>query len=404
MAGLSKDSAASIPQIRNGCLDSAQNSFDPCRFGSLRSYQSQRSLMKLVGHGLLAIHLLVLLLEPPGVMAGEATAPDLLAAVLPEAPEIAMVIPAAPIPAAPIPAAAPESKPAREPEMLSLGSAARLRHVTPRAPWVGTQVWSVPESFRGDVFEGAHFRLTPWAMIERDLDKYKILGAVPAYSQPDTSPLFPVLSPDEPIFIRKLRKLLRAKGLREIRGRAKREWKSQFLDHPGLSYATYENRLFLINTIGRDPVDSDDFNVEYDATVVKQDFFGRRRRDGESDLPLFAWGPFTVSDTGSLKFDLGTAAHATAQDEDLDLGEEAHKPFVASKEYRIDTKFNIDVDPFRSSSSGDLRDAVRRYGVTVEVNWLSEVLGREMVATELEVEADLYGDFKAFFNIVVKSR
>jgi hypothetical protein len=306
--------------------------------------------------------------------------------------------------AAPLATAAPESTQPLESRRLSLGSTARLRSVRSRDPWVGAQIWSVPDSFRCDVFEGALLRLTPWAMIEKDLDKYKVLGAMAGDSQGDAGPLFQVLPPDEPIFVRKLRKLIRAKGLREIRSRAKREWKSQFLEHPSLTYATYEKRLYLIHGIGKDPVHSDDFNVEYNATMVKQDFFGRKRRDGESDLPLFAWGPFTVSDTGSVKFDLGTAAHATEQDEELDLGEEAHKPFVASKEYRIDTAFNIDVDPFRSSRSGDLRDAVRRYGVSVEVSWLSDVLGREMVATEVEVEADLHGDFKAFFNIVLKSR
>mgnify|MGYP007054670258 CR=1 FL=1 len=109
---------------------------------------------------------------------------------------------------------------------------------------------------------------------------------------------------------RKLKRLARAKLYREVRHRLKSEWKSVFLNHPSLTYSDYEKRLFQINNIGKDVEDRDDFSALSNATEVKQSFFGSRRADGESDIPLVAWGPFTVKDTGALKFDLGRAATA----------------------------------------------------------------------------------------------
>jgi hypothetical protein len=44
------------------------------------------------------------------------------------------------------------------------------------------------------------------------------------------------------------------------------------------------------------------------------------------------------------------------------------------------------------------------YGVEVEIEWLSDILGREMVGAEFEVEFDDDGDVAAFFNFVIKSR
>ena len=171
-----------------------------------------------------------------------------------------------------------------------------------------------------------------------------------------------------------------------------------------MSNAFYEDRLLQINNIGKDPDEYDEFNVEYRTNEAKQNVFHRKKLEGEPDVGLFTWGPLTVKDSGALKFDLGTAAHAGELDDKLNVGEIKPKPFISTKDYRVETSFNVDVDPFQGYREGDIVHFFRRFGLTVDVNWLSDVLGREMVTTELELEADTHGEFAVFANIVIKSR
>ncbi len=271
-------------------------------------------------------------------------------------------------------------------------------------PWVGTVEWDVPNGYGADVFEGSDGKFETWTLFAEELDRSSLLRSPPGYAGVEALPLFAVLAPEPSDFERKLKKLVRSKMYREIRTRLKREWRSAYRQHPSMTYAEYEQRLFQINNIGKSMQERDDFSMESTANEVKQTFLGKRRVDGESDIPLLAWGPFALTDTGSLKFDLGTAAHIEAETESLAVGERKKKPLLATKEYRIDTSFNLDVDPFVASARGDARAALRRCGVSFEIDWLSKVLGRELVSTEVELETDLYGDFKGFFNIVIKSR
>jgi hypothetical protein len=277
-------------------------------------------------------------------------------------------------------------------------------------PWIDASRWEVPSTSGYDVFEGTRSTSCPWARLEESLDKSNALFEPPFYSGVEPRPLFYVRTPRETEFARKLRKVARLKLLRELRHRAKREWADQFVEDPSLSFAKYQERLYLINNLGRESTEVDAFNAELAAMELKQGFLGKKRVDGESDIDLISWGPFTVTDTGSMKLNLGRFAHSFDDDEaaplpaQIDVGSAKSKPLIATKDYQINTCFNLDLDPFLAASQGDTFSAVRRYGVAIEVDWLSDVLGREMVSTELEVESDAHGDFKGFFNIVIKSR
>lgn len=273
-------------------------------------------------------------------------------------------------------------------------------------PWVTTMEWRVPEEYGADVFKGQRTEFKPWSVFGEELLAARTAGDPPSHVGLQAPDSFVVFEPQRSDFSRQFRKLIRAKLYREVRHRAKREWKSLYLSHPSMRFADYESQLFQINNLGKNREDRDDFSLRATATETKQDFLGRRRADGEADIPLVSWGPFTVKDTGALRFDVGRAALGAeyGDDDDLEVGTETHVPILATVDYEVETSFNVDFDPLRGSVVADPRSAVRQFGMNVEVRWLSAVLGRELVTTEVDLETDLYGDFKGFFNIVIKSR
>lgn len=294
------------------------------------------------------------------------------------------------------------SKPRVEAELRRLRSSGRAGRGT--LPWVGTVEWEVPQDYEADVFEGVRTTLEPWALFQDQLEESRVASSPPAFARLGALPLFPVYAPRESDFSRKLKRLARLKFYREVRHRLKQDWKRTFLDHPSMTYGEYEKRLFQINNVGKSFQDRDDFAVMSTATEVKQGFLGGRRVDGESDIPLLAWGPVILKDTGSLKFDLGRAASHDLQVEALDVGDDSVVPLVATRDYEVETSLDVDVDPFRTSALSDAREAIRHVGLNVEVSWLSDVLGRQLVTAEIDLQTDLYGDFKGFFNLVLKSR
>jgi hypothetical protein len=311
---------------------------------------------------------------------------------------------------APSPLDRVQRAPARSALLFSPEATTRSRLSARRAspgtlsPWIDAVELGRPEGSPEEIFEVAPVELSPCALFEEELDKRNSLSRAPVYAHADPWPLFYIAPPVESQFARKMGKILQEKMYREFRKHLKRQWKSLYRDHPSMPVAFYEDRLLQINNIGKDPQEYDEFNIEYRTNEAKQNVFHRRKLEGEPDVGLFTWGPLTVTDSGALKFDLGTAAHAGEVDEEIKVGEEKPKPFLSTKDYRIETSFNIDVDPFKGYRQGEVLDVLRRYGVTVGINWLSDVLGREMVTTELELEANMRGEFGVFANIVIKSR
>ncbi len=114
----------------------------------------------------------------------------------------------------------------------------------------------------------------------------------------------------------------------------------------------------------------------------------------------------TVTDTGELRFDMGTAAASDIEEvviESVEVGGKNAKPLFSGREYKLSTSFRMSINDDFSGGENYL-PFLSSYGVDVEVEWLSDILGREMVGAEFEVEFDDDGDVAAFFNFVIKSR
>lgn len=325
--------------------------------------------------------------------ASEVKAPEELALAHTGAmPPRAVGIPASP-PVVPLPVSATQ-----RPAVRAVGS----DEGSGSLPWVHAGGIERPESLGDSSFEATTPEFSPWVLFEDRLDKRHAPSDVPDYLSRDILPLFYVPPPRETELSQKITKLVRKKVYREIRSKVRSEWRDQFRANPSMTYARYEERLVRINHIGRDQSEFDSFDVEYSTIETKQDLFRYKNRDGEADIPLLTLGPLIVTDSGQLRFDVGSATHS--DEVKLDVGGDEKKCLVGGENFRVDTQLDFKVDPLRIAQNGNAMNVVRSYGITVEIDYLTDVLSRDMISAEVECEADFEGDYAVFANIILKGR
>ena len=265
-------------------------------------------------------------------------------------------------------------------------------------PWVEATGWEkAPVLYEDTLFERRPLKLEDWALFRGEIRVDSPPDFVGPFYQPGPFSYFKARGNK---LSRKLKRLARKKIHQEVRRAVKRRWRRQYRDS-NMSYAQYRANMVRIRNIGKDPDEVDELDLDFNTDEVREDLFQQQYRDGERELPLLTWGPFTVTDAGSMYFDLGGVDE---QVESIDIGQpEERKPFLATKDYRIDTRFQFDVKPERVFSN-DLMSFVRSYGITLEIDWLSDVLGRETIGAELQLEVDDHSEVAGFFNFVIKSR
>ncbi len=224
---------------------------------------------------------------------------------------------------------------------------------------------------------------------------------VPPYAQHTVWPLFYIPPRSDTELALKVKKVVRRKIYREIRRRIKRSWKKTFKNDPTMTFARYDATLGKINNIGKSREEQDEFNAEYRENSTRDQVLSRNDRDGEPDIPLITWGPLTITDSGDIDFDVGSVNEEV---EAIDLGEKKPKPLFATRDYKISTSLKLHIDPVDADPRGNYVPFVDAYGFEIEVDWLSDVLEREMITNEFTVEFDKRGDVAAFFNFVIKAR
>ena len=259
-----------------------------------------------------------------------------------------------------------------------------------------------------DPYDTPHFeyKLPPWDLFDGRLTYFE----APAWVDPEAAEpsRFRLSRPYETRLARRLKKLARKKLYQEVRRAVKRQWRSQFRESNHLRYDLYQERMVAISNIGKDPQDIDDLDFGYRTNDIKEDLFEDNYLDGEREIPLLTWGPLTITDSGSMHFNLAAMKGEGEESEPaLEVGAKEkteRAPFLATKDYRIDTSFKVDLDPAKAFSNGNPMAAFDSYGFAIEVDILSDVLARDVISAEIEIEVDDHRDFAGFFNIVVKSR
>ena len=77
---------------------------------------------------------------------------------------------------------------------------------------------------------------------------------------------------------------------------------------------------------------------------------------------------------------------------------------LLSEEYSLDTNLRLRFDLGSLFENGDVPGLVESYGVSISVDWLSKVLGRELLTTEFEAEVDREGDYAFALNFILAGR
>ena len=70
----------------------------------------------------------------------------------------------------------------------------------------------------------------------------------------------------------------------------------------------------------------------------------------------------------------------------------------------MDTYRRLRFDLGQLIEEGDVVGLLDSYGVSVSIDWLSKILGREMLTAELEAEVNRQGDYAVALNFVLIGR
>jgi hypothetical protein len=233
-----------------------------------------------------------------------------------------------------------------------------------------------------------------------------LYDSCPCYvSRPLYSPSIDLTPPKDCPQAAGIKNLVRRELFRELRSKMKSQWRSQFSDTPSMRYESYEERLFLINEVGRD-ANADDVGEDFYSSKQRESVF-RRSREGEEEIAVVKLGPLMVLDSGSLSIDTSVVKRFTGQDEPakaVEVGplDEKRRPLMKGNGYKVHSRFRLGCNPLKGLS-GNPMDAFTSYGASVDVSWLSDILRKERFSTEIEGQLDQNGYCAFYFNLVLKS-
>ena len=276
-----------------------------------------------------------------------------------------------------------------------------------RAPWVAVRTLKPPTLGQDDQFIASldAGEITSGGLVT-DFDS-PVFDVPPPYVNYDPGPLFKIDPPAETRFARAARRLAEKKFYVELRRKLKQEWRDNYENSSGLAYDKYQEQMLRINEIGREDHEYNLLVGDYYSNELKGALFKEGYEGGERDIQLLVWGPFTIMDSGSTKVHfekLFTAEQSYPQLGEPETRTPGREGFLVSERYRLDTNLRLRFDLGPLLEEGDLFGLVESYGFSVSLDWLSKILGREMLTAELEAEMDRQGDYAIALNFVLIGR
>ena len=276
-----------------------------------------------------------------------------------------------------------------------------------RAPWVAIRTLK-PPTFEQDGFfsESRGIEKFTTRSLENDFDR-PVFDEPPVYVNYDPDPMFRLKPPVETRFARAARRLAEKKFYVELRRNLKREWQKNYENSSGLAYDKYQEQMLRINEIGREAHEYNLLVGDYYSSRLKGELFEEGYEGGEKDIQLLGWGPFTIMDSGSMKVHFEKLFNAEDSLPRLGVPETknpGHEGFLVSEHYRVDTNLRLRFDFGQLIEEGDVVGLLESYGVSVSIDWLSKILGREMLTAELEAEVNRQGDYAVALNFVLIGR
>ena len=276
-----------------------------------------------------------------------------------------------------------------------------------RAPWVAVRTLTPPGLEEEELFRKTRAveKLPPWYTYS---NIYDIGVEVPSdYLVSSDEQILDTSLPPEAPLARAVKRLIERKFYLEMRRFLKEEWRKSYDNSSGLTYDQFEERLLLINEIGREPGEYGLLEGDYYSAELKGELFEKTYVGGERDIPILAWGPLRIMDSGSMKvhfeeiLDIEGFFPQVGEPEKKSPGGEG---ILLFDEYRIDTNFRLGFDMGAFFDGDDVTRVIDSYGISVSVDWLSKVLGRELMTTEFEAEIDRDGGYGFAFNWILSVR
>ena len=276
-----------------------------------------------------------------------------------------------------------------------------------RAPWVAVRTLTPPGLEEEELFRKTRAveKLPPWYTHS---NIYDIGFEVPSdyLVSSDEQILESSLPPEAPL-VRAVKRLVERKFYLEARRFLKEEWRKSYDNSSGLTYDQFEDKLLLINEIGREPGEYGLLAGDYYSSELKGELFEKTYVGGERDIPILAWGPLRIMDSGSMKVhfeELRAIEGFFPQVGEPEKKSPGSEGILLFDEYRIDTNFRLGFDMGAFFEGDDMTRVVNSYGISVSVDWLSKVLGRELMTTEFEAEFDRDGGYGFAFNWILSVR
>jgi len=211
--------------------------------------------------------------------------------------------------------------------------------------------------------------------------------------------------------VRGIKNLAQKEFFRQLRKHLKRQWRSTFKHQTDMRYDEYESTVIAINGLGRD-LGSEQSAGDYYSREARGSVF-RRGAEQDDEVPVIQLGPLVLFDSGSLNIDLRSVRDMVSgggkEGDRSTLAvapemERVRQPLFSGKNYRFNTRFRVDVNPFRCFRSGEVLDIAKSVGVVAEVTWLTDILRRDIFSTQIEAQYTRDDGLGFFFNVVMNSR
>jgi hypothetical protein len=199
----------------------------------------------------------------------------------------------------------------------------------------------------------------------------------------------------------KLKKYLRKKGFNKIRSKLKSIERNGYRQSPEMRYDFHEERINDINNIGRNPrlPEDEKYSQLFKETTFQEDIERREQN------PLFSIGAITLTDSGSIVYSPSKKSNLKDNIGILEVEEyENPEPYLIADRIKFNPKFKVSINPARVLKSGNPLDAFKKYNISLDIDFLSDVTGRELFSLEAEAELKDNKYATAYANFVIKFR
>ncbi len=200
-------------------------------------------------------------------------------------------------------------------------------------------------------------------------------------------------------------RLLRRIGARQLRNHFRGDLRDDFKADPSFGYQEYLRRREEIARMGREELSSQDIEAEAHIESSRNGVLRKDSTIEERDIPVVDWGPLRISDRGSVTLGFSRLANKRQSPHGVELAPEEKAPVGQSlfqkETYSIDTDLKWHPDPEAMFGTSNYREALGKLTATVEFDFLTPILQRRYMTTELELSVDEEDRSSFFINFVI---